>query len=201
MQSERGGSLDTREAILKAAQKLFARFGFNKTTVDEIAAAAHTAKSTLYYHFSSKEDVFRAVIEREGRVLAEGISEAMEAAPSPEGKLRAYVLTRMRHLRDLANFYNALTEEYLEHYSFIEKVREKDFRSEMKVIGDVLSEGHRQGMFRVQGGDIALTARAVITALKGLEYPWAVSTEVTSIEADAEVLLGVLFHGIVADPK
>jgi len=191
--------LDTRETVLKAAQKLFARFGFNKTTVDEIAAAAHIAKSTLYHHFSGKEDVFRAVIEREGRILAEGISKAMERAASPKEKLRAYVFTRMRHLRDLANFYSALREEYLEHYSFIEKVREKDFQGEMTVIRDVLSEGCRQGDFWLQAGDVEVTARAVITALKGLEYPWAVAPEEANIEEDAQVLLGVLFHGILAN--
>ncbi|MBC8461550.1 MAG: helix-turn-helix transcriptional regulator [Deltaproteobacteria bacterium] len=45
------------ELIIKTAQELFARFGFNKTTVDEIAQKAHIGKSTIYHYFESKEEL------------------------------------------------------------------------------------------------------------------------------------------------
>lgn len=191
--------MDTREIILVTAQKLFARFGFNKTTVDEIAGAAHIAKSTLYHHFPSKEEIFRGVIEREGRDLAKRIRDAVEAADSPKERLRAYVVTRMNRLRELANFYSALKEEYLEHYPFIEGVRQKDFEDEMNTFQGILSEGVEEGAFNLRDGDVELTALAVITALKGLEYPWTSNTEIPDIGEHADVLLHVLFHGILSD--
>ena len=191
-------SIDTRETIIKTAQKLFARFGFNKTTVDEIASAAHIAKSTLYHHFASKEDIFRAVIEREGKTLAKRIREAVEEADTPQEKLRAYVITRMDHLRELANFYSALRDEYLEHYPFIESVRQKDFEDEMAMFREILSEGLRKKALNLKGGDVEMTALAVITALKGLEYPWTAQTGIADINEHAEVLLRMLFHGILA---
>lgn len=190
--------MDTRETLLKTAQKLFARFGFNKTTVDEIAAAAHIAKSTLYHHFASKEDIFRAVIEREGQTLARRIRDAVEAAGTPQEKLRAYVITRMGHLRELANFYSALRDEYLEHYPFIESVRQKDFEDEMAMFREILSEGLRKKALNLKDGDVEVTALAVITALKGLEYPWTAKTGIADINEHAEVLLRMLFHGILA---
>ena len=184
--------------ILTAAQKLFARFGYNKTTVDEIAKATHMAKSTLYHHFPSKEEIFRGVIERESQDLARRIHEAVEAADSPKERLRAYVVTRTSRLRELTNFYSALKEEYLEHYPFIESVRKKDFDGEMNIFQGILSEGITEGVFNLKDADVELTALAVITALKGLEYPWTASVEVPGFNDHADVLLHVLFHGILS---
>ena len=191
--------MNTQEVVLTEAQKLFARFGFNKTTVDEIAAASHIAKSTLYHHFPSKEEIFRVVIERESQDLAKRIREAVEAADSPKEKLHAFVVIRMSRLRELTNFYSALREEYLEHYPFIEKIRKKDFEDEMNMFQGILAEGVRENVFNLKDGDVELTALAVVTALKGLEYPWTTNAEIPDIGEHANVLLHVLFHGILGE--
>ena len=190
--------MNTRETILTTSQKLFARFGFNKTTVDEIARATHIAKSTLYHHFPSKEEIFRGVIKRESQDLARRIHEAVEAADSPEEKLRTYVVTRMSRLRELTNFYSALKDEYLEHYPFIERVRMKDFEYEMDTLREILSGGVKKGEFNLRNEDVQLTALAVVTALKGLEYPWTANAGVPDIGEHAEVLLRVILHGILS---
>ena len=59
--SDRGES--TREALLAAARTLFGEVGFAATSLDDIVAAAGVTKGALYYHFSDKEDLFRAVAE------------------------------------------------------------------------------------------------------------------------------------------
>ena len=56
---------NTKESILSVANKLFSRFGFHKTSMDEIAKIARKAKGSLYYHFASKEDLFREVVSIE----------------------------------------------------------------------------------------------------------------------------------------
>ena len=42
---------------------------FRKTTMDEIAQAARKGKSSIYYYFTSKEDIFRAIVEKETKML------------------------------------------------------------------------------------------------------------------------------------
>lgn len=191
--------METNERIIRAAQKLFARFGYNKTTVDEIAAGAQIAKTTLYHHFKGKEAVFRAVIEFEGRELGERIADAVAAAPSPEEKLRSYSVARMRHLKNLGNFYTALRAEYLEHYAFIEAVREQDYQDEIKILREILEQGVLEGSFKLPVGDIGVTAMAILTALRGLEYPWTDAADVPEITEHVEALLRVLFHGLLAE--
>lgn len=51
-----------RENILKIAQDIFSKYGYKKTTLDDIANAVRKWKSSLYYYFKSKEDLFQAVI-------------------------------------------------------------------------------------------------------------------------------------------
>ncbi len=58
-----------RENILKIAREIFSKYGFKKTTLDDIANAVRKGKSSLYYYFESKEDLFQAVIMKEVDIL------------------------------------------------------------------------------------------------------------------------------------
>lgn len=71
------------ESILLAAVDLFARYGYRKTSIDEIAEAAQVAKRTVYLHFENKAAVFRAMAE----YLAELTRSRFEAALKSEGTL------------------------------------------------------------------------------------------------------------------
>jgi AcrR family transcriptional regulator len=60
------------DAILAAAEKVFARDGYQQTRMEDIAETAELAKGTLYYYFKSKDEIFARLLEHEsGKVLAE----------------------------------------------------------------------------------------------------------------------------------
>ncbi len=185
---------DRKEGIIETARDLFARFGFKKTTVDDIARAIHMGKSTIYYYFETKEDIFKAVIERESKFLAMKIKKAVDKVTSPVEKLRVFILTRMQCLKQLANFYSVLKDEYLEHYPFIEKVRKKDFEEEIETIKTFLKEGVEKGIFAIKNP--RLTSFAIVTALKGLEYPLTIETKTADIKRNVNILLETLFNGV-----
>ncbi|CUT00104.1 TetR/AcrR family transcriptional regulator [Candidatus Chrysopegis kryptomonas] len=184
----------TKSEIVEIAREIFAKFGFKKTTMDEIAKAIKKAKSSLYYYFQSKEEVFQAVIEQEADLLREKIEKAMSQEDTPQGKLRAYVITRMKALRQLANFYSALKDEYLENFKFIEKFRRKYDEEEIQTISKILSDGVKRGVFNVK--DVEMTALAILIALKGFES-WIFQGNIRWSEKDIDNLLDVLFYGIV----
>jgi len=183
------------EKILEEAQKIFSRFGFKKTTMDDIAQALFKAKSSLYHYFGSKEEIYKAVVEKEATAVRKEIGQALAAQDSPVKKLEAYVVTRMRALHRLANFYHAFRSEYLDAYGFIQKIRQDYDRYEVQTIKAILTEGVERGFFSVE--DLELTAVAIITAIKGFEYPWAVASDLRKIERDIRTLLHVLFYGIM----
>jgi len=184
-----------KSVIEKVAQDLFSKFGFFKTTVDEIAKAARIGKATIYHYFKGKEDIFKEVVEKESRILNAKIKEAVDQESTPEKKIRAFVLTRAKYLNELANIYSALKDDVLKKFDFIEKIREKDFKKEMEIIQKILKEGIENNNFMIQ--DIELTSFAIISALKGLEYPWPPRISLPEVEKNIDKLLEVFFHGIV----
>ncbi len=181
--------------ITQVAQKIFSRYGLIKTTVDEIAKAARMGKASLYHYFKSKEDIFREVVEKENRFLKDKIQEAINNEHTPQKKIRAYIMTRMKYLSELANIHSALKDDYLDHYAFIEKIRERTFQEEIATIQAILKEGVKNGIFAIR--DIEVTSFAIISALKGLEYPWSVKTSLPEIEKNIDKLMEILFNGII----
>jgi len=185
---------NTRAKILNAAKSVFGRYGFQKSSLADVAAEARMGKSSIYYYFASKEDLFRAVVDAEFKTLSDRVREAVAAESSPEAKLRAFVLTRMRVSRELASAYAALHDDYLVGLPFVEEVRREAFEEEVQTIRSILEHGIEAGVFAV--ADPALTAHAIAVSLKGLEYPWLVDADEAKLERDLDLLLALLMKAI-----
>src|SRR5438874_10954358 len=71
------------ERILDAAAELMLRWGYNKTTIDDIARYAGVAKGTIYLHWKTREDLFTALMKREYIRLVEDVEQ--RSANEPEG--------------------------------------------------------------------------------------------------------------------
>ncbi len=186
--------VDKRKTILKVSMDLFSRFGLVKTTVDEIARLARIGKGTIYHYFKSKEDIFAEVIQKESNALQDKIQQALKAEQTPQGKLGAFVKTRFRHLKELTNYYSALTDDYLQHYGFIEEARREHLEKEIRTVKDLLDEGVEKGVFEIK--DTKLVAESIIFLLKGLEIPWSVEKDMLDIERYTDQFLNILFKGI-----
>lgn len=70
------------EQIAEAALRLFARYGYKRTSMDDIAREAGVARATLYLHFKGKDDVFRAMLAGLGGRVETRCREAL-ATPGP----------------------------------------------------------------------------------------------------------------------
>lgn len=89
-----------RNSIIEAAEKHFSLLGFEKTTLDDIAGANGKSKTSVYYHFKNKHDIFRSVIEKEFAAVRADLTAAManEGVSLADG-MKTYLRTRMRSLR------------------------------------------------------------------------------------------------------
>lgn len=185
---------EVKETIVGVARHIFTRFGFRKTTMDEIALASRKGKSSIYYYFSSKEDIFKAVVEKEASLLKSELMLAIGKASSPEQKLKAHVRVRMHSMEKLANFYSAMKDDYLSHLEFIEKIRKKYDQEEVAMMENVLKEGVENGAFEIE--NTTLAAIAIVTALKGLEIPLFWGAEEKDVDRRLDHLIYILFNGI-----
>jgi AcrR family transcriptional regulator len=186
---------EVKEAIVNVARHIFSRFGFKKTTMDEIAIASRKGKSSIYYYFASKEEIFQAVVEKEASILKQELVKAISEAEDPAQKLKAHVLVRMHTMEKLANFYSAIKDDYLSHLDFVEKIRKKYDLEEIKMMENILNEGVENQVFEI--GDTNLAAIAIITALKGMEIPLFWGVEEKDIESRLDHLILILFNGIM----
>jgi AcrR family transcriptional regulator len=186
---------EIRSRIVTVAGKIFTRYGFRKTTMEEIAHATKKGKSSIYYYFKSKEDIFRAVVEKEAEELKKDLLTAISKVDDPVEKLRTYVLFRMHKLNTLTNFYAALKHEYLDHLEFIENIRKEYDRNEILILQSILQTGIDQGKFSVE--DPELAAVAIATAMKGLELPLFINKKHGNIEDRLDSLIKFLFYGLV----
>jgi AcrR family transcriptional regulator len=66
-----------RQKLLEAAISVFTRFGFRKTSMDEVARAAGVSRQGLYLHFSTKEELFSAAVEHTLRTSLEAASQKL----------------------------------------------------------------------------------------------------------------------------
>ena len=184
-----------KKRVIIAAGQIFSRYGFRKTTMDEIADALKMGKSSIYYYFKGKEEIFEAVILYEAETLRTELSKAIKLVDSPAGKLRSYVFVRMKAFEKLSNYYNAIFDKDLDHFEFIENVRERYDKEELAMLRLILYLGVRQKEFRNLNSEY--TALAIQTTLKGLEVPLFWKKKELNIESRLSAILEVLFNGIL----
>ena len=185
---------EKKEKIISAATSLFSRFGLEKTTMEDIAKAAKKGKSSLYYYFKSKEEVFAEVIKKEIAGLKTAIVEAIEKEDDPYNKFRQFVDARLNYLNEKADQYTNVKDEHLKHYEFVENLTADYSKWEISTIKSIVEYGRDKGLFEVT--DLDSISQALFFALKGLEYPWAINLTRKEIEKSVEALVDVLLRGI-----
>ena len=108
MAGERMSREERRNTILDAATEVFAAKGFEATRMDDVARAASIAKGLLYKHFSSKDALFEALVDRQGRAYAaelRGVLQSADAATNPvEATRRGLALWLRQVSSDPATF-------------------------------------------------------------------------------------------------
>jgi AcrR family transcriptional regulator len=187
---------EIRAHIVRVARKIFTRYGFRKTTMEQIAASSGKGKSSIYYYFKSKEEIFRAVVEKEAEELKQQLDRTIKKDDAPIDKLKTYILFRLHHVRSVENFYAALKDEYLSHMEFILEIRRSIDIEERQVVREILEEGMRDGSFHVTSSEIG--AIAITTMMKGLELPLLLSDAHKKDRQELlEDLIRVLFYGII----
>jgi AcrR family transcriptional regulator len=184
-----------RKKIILTAGQIFSRYGFKKTTMEEIARALKMGKSSIYYYFKSKEEIFEAVVLNEANMLRNELTKSIKLSESPVDKMRNYVFVRMRAFEKLSNYYNAIFDKNLDHFDFIEKVRTRYDREELAMLRLILYHGARKNVFNIKNSEY--TALAIQTTLKGLEVPLFWMKKEVNIESRLNMILDVLFNGIL----
>ena len=138
-----------REQILDAAEALFARKGLDATTIKDIGAAAGQNPALLYYYFGSKEELYRAVLQRVLSGMAARGGAAVDSAPAPADAIRAVVAAQMEFVLGHPNAPRLLVREMIDHEARqAEAVLLQSAAALFERLCGVIAAGQRDGSFR-----------------------------------------------------
>ena len=191
------GKDEVREQLVQVARQVFAKYGYKKTALDDIAKEARRGKSTIYYYFKSKDEIFKAVIDAESEIRAKEIEKEISKTEDSREKLKIYIYIRMRSLKTVVNYYEAIKNDLLDQLYFVDNLRAEHFEAEIKTIKDLLLEGIDKGEFTIQNPE--LTAKTIVTALHGFEVPLILKNlSDEELQKSVDEMLNILFYGIVS---
>jgi AcrR family transcriptional regulator len=186
---------EIRGAIVNTSRQIFCKQGFRKTTMEEIAEAVQKGKSSIYYYFESKEEIFKAVVWEEAKIFRKTVLKAIGKSADPKDKVKQYIMSRMQTAGKVQNFLTALKDEDLKNLGFIAHLNKIYDEEEIQLFTNILKEGVDQGFFELQ--DIDLAAIAIVTAMKGMEKTLAKTCTHAQFEKKLEGIINIVFYGII----
>ena len=186
-----------RQHLIDIAEKIFSQLGFDRTTMEIIAREARKGKSTLYYYFKNKEQLFAAVVEKEANHILAELMKIVSSRDDARTTLKRYAKKRFQLARDLMNYYHVIkNDDYYRYYPMIYKYRRKHDEYEVQLIKQILLKGINNDEIEIDEDNLQSTAIAITAAMRGLEEPILLETNHSSLEKKIDMLIDMLFDGI-----
>jgi AcrR family transcriptional regulator len=161
--------MDQKNQLLDIAKERFDRFGYKKTTMDEICGDARISKKTVYELFRDKEDLFISLFTREALKARDFIFSQITDLDDPREKLLKLGKV-IRDYFDEDNFMVKVLKDDGDLYtpylnkSFLVQTEEETIR----IISDILEEGMRKKRFRKF--DSRITGYAIFKLFQAFTY-------------------------------
>ena len=160
----------TRDILVDVARQLFARMGFDNTTMNDIAQASKKGRRTLYTYFKSKSDIFSAVIESEMDHVHQKLLHLVDQDMPADEKLITFLYTRLDAVKMVVSRNGTLRATFFRDIWRVENARKKFSVQETVLIKHILDQGVKDGLFEMP--DTGAIAYIIHQALKGLEVPY-----------------------------
>lgn len=186
-----------KDDILREAQKLFQQFGLKKTTMEDIARSMGKGKSTLYYYYCSKEEIFDAVISKEMTEVFHDAKEAAEKSASAEDKLRAFTITKVKALQKKSNLYKVVRGEMQENMRCMKHLHTEYDQQEVKLVTDILSFGIKNGEFNPAiKKELDIMPLIIVSSLRGLEQDLFAGNKYPKLETRIDSVISIMVKGL-----
>jgi TetR/AcrR family transcriptional regulator, fatty acid metabolism regulator protein len=185
---------DKREAILRAAIKVFAGKGFFNSKVADIAGEAGVADGTVYLYFKNKDDILHSIFDRAMAEFIEEGKKELAGMDGPEERLRKIAELHLERLgadRDLAIVFQV---ELRGSTKFMQEFSAAGFAEYLDIIRQTFSEGQKAGVFRDDMKPV-VCAKILYGALDEMVTNWVLSKKSYPLAPMAGEVLKVFLNG------
>ena len=161
--------------ILQAAIQLYQKYGLNKVTMDDIARAVGKGRSSLYYYYKNREDIFDAVMQAMIAEIIQKISNAVQPASGLEEKIQAFCRAKLKTSEHWHSFFRALetgmgSEEITRHTAAINTVHMQLMKRESALLHQVFGDAIRAGQIRDAGKkELDIHISILLTSIRGIK--------------------------------
>lgn len=190
---------DVKNQIIDSATKYFSKYGFHKTTMDEIAKNIHKAKGVLYYYFKSKEELFNEVLKQELDKLKAALLKIVQSNNNSLTILTDYMLTRFKLLNMAVNYHETLKADFFEKYTFVKNVRDDFERFEQIQLTTIIEKGNEEGYLNVK--DISPTVDVAMMIIKSIEIPLFLQDKYKEYENTLRELINMITNSLKVQNK
>lgn len=189
-------SEETRSHILQAAISLFAKNGYDATSVAEICQSASVSKGAFYHHFASKQAVFQSLLEGWLSGLNLQMDALLSNAPDvPSGFMRLAGMASPV-FRDAQGQFPMFLEFWTQSSRdpALWETSIAPYRHFLQLFSDALAKGIQQGSIRPV--DPKLTAQALLALAMGVVLQQVLDPQETAGDSVAELGMRLLFEGL-----
>ena len=185
---------NTKKMLIEVARELFALHGKKEVTMNDIAEASKKGRRTLYTYFTNKEEIYKAVIDRELETVLERLNKVSNEAKEPDVKLTNHIITHLDAIKDVVNRNGSLRADFFHDIYEVEHTRRKIDIKEQALIKKILADGVDKKLFKRM--DVELSSIVLFYAIKGLEVPYIRQNISDSFEQNKDYIVEFVLRGI-----
>ncbi len=193
-----------REKIVEIAQERFALYGFDKTTMQEIADDLQLSKGSLYYYFPDKESLYKSIIEKEKNVFLHALDSQISQLSDPDDMLREYIKTRMQLSERLINLARTRSMYQQNLHSFMHEAVRDFHEKEDQIVTEIFQHGLNSGKYEIK--DLCATASLFVNLVRGIRMLFLrnklifnVPEELEQHEKEINLFVAIFSKGIRVD--
>jgi AcrR family transcriptional regulator len=198
---------DKRRKILAAASECLARFGYDKTTMEDIAGRIGLNKTSLYYYYPNKESIFIAVILQEAKRFLAALQDKASKTHGCRNQILTYLSERLRYYQHVVNLHN-LSVETLHRIQPSFKALYQDVQErEIDFIGQLLQGGMDRG--EIKGVDTQKLGRIILAVTDAIKqstcnapaHAMPEAIDYTAVEKDVVYAVTLILDGLTLAPE
>ena len=170
----------TKRKIFETSMKLFAEKGYDATSIEEITATVGVAKGTLYYHFSSKEEIFNFLIEEGMKLLQNSIDIKTARIENYIDKIKAIVLIQIKVVAKYEDLITILLSQFWGSEARHQKCQKHIFEY-IKKIENIVEKGIEAGQIK-KGNAQAIASEIYGIICSSLVYKTRINEKIDIME-------------------
>ena len=185
---------NTKKMLIEVARELFAKNGKKDVTMNDIAEASKKGRRTLYTYFNNKEEIYKAVIDKELDQVIERLYLVTAETTEPDIKLTNHIITHLDAIKYIVTRNGSLRADFFHDIYEVERTRRKVDVKEIALIKNILIEGVAKRVFKNMDTD--LSAMIIFYAIKGLEVPYIRQNISDEFEKNKKSIVEFVLQGI-----